>query len=291
MAAPRSRTPPLLALHRSRALQWALQAVFSRGMASRVIGPALFAPSWSELERLCRSNPGSPAIVDPFYRNLPSDPPPASPPGLLLAPLASNPLICSPRAGHPGPAWLGTVESNFTSALPDKAEEDFDVLASTVLRAIEPDRPGRLIDHIEACADPQAYRIARQALDRSWTACTVTELAASVGLPYWTLVRRCNALRLPNPKHLLSLARAYTVERLAEWSGRPSGAVAVALHFFSGPAYRRMVRGAMGFPPTVVREKGGADFVGRTIVAAVLGSHARSSRAGWEPPDPVDLGP
>lgn len=275
----------------ARPLQWALRAVFSRGMASRVIGPAVFARSWGELGRLCRSNPGSPAIFDPCYRDLPSDPPPASPPGLLITPSASNPLICSPRAGHPRPAWPGTVKGNFTSALPDKAEEDFDVLASTVLRAIEPDRPRRLIDHIEARADPLACRIVRQALDRSWTACTVTELAASVGLPYWTLVRRCNALRLPNPKHLVSLARAYTVERLAEWSGRPSGAVAVALHFSSGPAYRRMVRGAMGFLPRWSGRWVEQTFVGRTIVAAVLGSHVRSSRAGREPLDPVDWGP
>ena len=76
----------------------------------------------------------------------------------------------------------------------------------------------------------------------------VPKTAGSLGVSQRTLYRRCATLRIASPWILISLARVFTVERLAEWSGQPGGAIALALGFSGRSNYRRMVRRTLGAP-------------------------------------------
>lgn len=200
------------------------------GPVSPLFGAVLFAGSWRELAELARRHASSPAIADAA---LPADSDSRS--------LAVSVLRLSPDVP------LG-------------------VLRRSVLLGIEPDRPRRLQAQIRESSPPEACRIMEQVLARSFAPSTVPELATSLGLSHWALIRRCRVLGIPTPKKLADLARVYTVERLAEWSARPSAVAAAAVGYLEPANYRRTVRRVLGVPPSVVGERGGAAHVGRVIV-------------------------
>ena len=110
--------------------------------------------------------------------------------------------------------------------------------------------------------------------------CTVPDVAGDLGFVERTLQRLCAALGIPSPGTLISLARIFTVERLAEWSRQPSGAVALALGFSDRSNYRRLVHRKLGDPPSVIHRRGGADYVEEVIVRALAGSTRHTSGPG-----------
>lgn len=229
--------PPVLALTGSREFKRRVRMIAGAWPLSQIVGPAEFAASWSELAELARRHPDSPAVVDPcLAAGLPADGRADNDlPFAVAAPLLSK--------GD----WVGGMRS-------------------AVLRAIDPERPLRLQARIRERAAPEAGRIMGRVLDRSFEATAVPVLAKDLGMPHWALIRRCAALAIPTPKKLIILGRVYTVERIAEWSQRPSGVVAAALGFLDAAVYRRMVRRALQAPPSALRQMGGAGHVGRVIV-------------------------
>lgn len=204
--------------------------VVGAGPVSPLFGAVLFAGSWRELAELARRHASSPAVTDVA---LPAD-------------SDSRPLAAS--------------------VLRLNADAPLRVLRRSVLLGIDPDRPRRLQARIRERGLPEACRIMEQALARSFGPSTVPELATSLGLSHWALIRRCRVLGIPTPKKLADLARVYTVERLAEWSDRPSVVAAAAVGCLEPANYRRTVRRVLGASPSVVRERGGAAHVGRVIV-------------------------
>ena len=141
-----------------------------------------------------------------------------------------------------------------------------------MLRSIDPVAVKAVLDEVDRRAGSETRRIAALVLSMAHRPCPVPEVAAALGWSHATLARRCVALGLPPAKCLISLARIFTVERLAEWSGQPSGVVAVALGFSNPPNYRRLVRGTFGAPPSAVRERGGAHHVARVVLDALDGT-------------------
>ncbi len=241
---------PLLALRGGPAFRRLVRMAVEAGPVSRIVGPVVFAGSWDELGELVRRHPKSPAVVD------------ASSSGDL----PSNRLADRD-------AW-------FTVMPPLQSGGDaLGVTGDAILRAIDPERPRRLQARIREQAAPEAGRIMARVLDRSFGPNTVPALAAGLGLRHWTLLRRCAALGIPTPKKLINLGRVYTVERLAEWSGEPSGVAASALGFLDPSTYRRTVRWALRAPPSVIRQKGGADHVARVIVKSMAPSASASASA------------
>lgn len=95
---------------------------------------------------------------------------------------------------------------------------------------------------------------------------TVRDLAEALGRSERSLRRHCAALRIPPPKKLLSLGRIFTVERLAEWSGQPSGAVAMALGFSDYANYRRLVRNTLADASSSIPSRVGIEYVRRAIL-------------------------
>lgn len=230
--------PPLLALPGSSEFRRKLRIVVEAGPVSPLFGTVLFAGSWRELDELARHHASSPAVADAA---LPSD----SDSRLLPAPV-----------------------------LRMSADVPIRVVRRSVLQGIDPDRPRRLQAKMRERGAPEACRIMDRALARSFGPSTVPELAESLGLSHWALIRRCRVLGIPTPKKLADLARVYTVERLAEWSDRPSAVAAAAVGCLDPANYRRTVRRVLGAPPNVVRQKGGAAHVGRAIVRRITPAQA-----------------
>lgn len=275
-------TPPLLALLGSPELRNRLRAAIHAGAAFQIIGPVTFARDWQELVELAEHHIGSPAVVDPCFPSAGS----SFPRGLRGAARLLRersfpaPLICYAQSDFPG---AGTVGGGPVGPRPKRPEDSdipfeavlwpgtndrLEAIESAVLRAIDAGRVHRLVDDIGRRASREARRIIARVLAKAVGPCTVPELAADLGLSRRSLQRRCAVFRGLPPKKLISLGRIFTVERLAAWSSQPSGGVAFALGFSDCANYRRLVRGMLGAPPSVIRKRGGADYVARVIVRA-----------------------
>ena len=143
--------------------------------------------------------------------------------------------------------------------------DDFDSIDAAILTSIDAQRVNRLRDRLRLTAHPEGFEIFDHALDLAIGSCAVPELAARLGQTRRSVERRCAMLGIASPKTLLSLARIYTVQRLAEWSSQPFGAIARALGFSAPSNYRRLVRAILGSPPSVVQRSGGSDTIAEVI--------------------------
>lgn len=243
---PLPPTPPLPALVKVPELRSWVRLAVGIGPVARIVGPVAFARGREELRALLLRFPGAPAVVE--------------------------------RGALPGEGWeeLGAPIVPVSAA---GRAGDAKALESAVLRSIDPAGVEAVLDETARRAGLEARRIAAQFLLTAHRPCTVPEVAEDLGCSQATLARRCAALGLPRAKRLMSLARIFTVERLAEWSRQPSGVVAVALGFSNRPNYRRLVRGTFGGPPTVVRERGGARYVARVVLDALDGASTKQAEA------------
>ena len=237
------------------------------GNSSRVIGPVVFASSWRELAELGEQDPGSPALVDPGFRD--TDEPLA---GRVEETnprrWSTTPLIhyAESSRGKHAPAVSGV---SFAARLHPDVDDQLDAIDATILRCIDVQRVRGLLERVRQSTDPFFHEVFRHALHLAVRSSTVAETAACLGLTERTLQRRCAAFAIPPPKTLLSLARVFAVERLAEWSRQPSGGVALALGFSHRANYRRLTRRYLGHIPSAIRERGGTryveDFIVRTL--------------------------
>lgn len=249
------QTPPLLALLASSGLRRQVRIALHSGEVRRIVGRVIFASSWPELARLTQEHPGSPAIVDPFFASY--DGPFPTGHGGESADWSAVPLICYSRADPVRHGALRSAGVSFTARLRPGIDDDFAAIDAAVLRSVDQDRPRRLLERLRRHADPRVRTIFANALSLSFEPLTVASLADHLGSSTRALQRRCAALGMPSPKAFTSLARIFTVERLAEWSGQPSGPVARALGFSDRANYRRLARQTMGIPPSVFRQRGG----------------------------------
>ena len=72
------------------------------------------------------------------------------------------------------------------------------------------------------------------------------------------------------------------MERLAEWSRQPSGAVAVALGSSDRSNYRRLVRRVLGGPPGHIKLQGGVKHIETVIVRELAGGGGvRMAPSDW----------
>ena len=183
--------------------------------------------------------------------------------------MSSAPLICYGRLDPTDQRRLDEMDIPFAARLRPGVDDRFGAIDSAILQSIDVGRVQRLLERIEQNAHPDAYAIFSHTLARAIGPFTVPKVAADLGITERTLQRRCSALRIPSPKTLISRARVFTVERLAEWSRQPVGAVALALGFSDRSNYRQLVRRTLGAPPSVIRQRGGGDYAADAIVAAL----------------------
>lgn len=235
------------------------------GRASGIIGPVVFANDWSELADLAKGNPGSPAVVDPFlagYRETSS----TDPLRTFCIHRPSTPLISYTRLNGTRQRQLADPNIALTAQIQAGLNDDFATLDTIILRSIDVQRIRVLLHRVEQVVCAGMARVFRHALDLAVGPAVVPELAVRLGISTRTLNRHCSGFGVHSPKTILSLARVFTVERLAEWSRQAGGQVALALGFSDRSNYRRLVRRTLGFPPTTLRSGGGTEYAVEIIV-------------------------
>lgn len=229
----------------------------------------VFTDNVSELADLAARNPGSPAVVDPFYGDYGG----TSSLDRLIAFSSCRPstsLICYTRLTSIRQQRLAETDSTFAARLQPGLNDDYEALEAIILRCIDVQRVRGFLRRVEKVWCTEACRIFGHALDLAIGAALVPELAASLGVSTRTLNRHCRMFGSRSPKTILSLARVFTVERLAQWSRQPGGRVALALGFSDRANYRRLVRRTLGSPPTILRSRGGMDYVVESIAHALV---------------------
>ena len=261
-------TPPLLVLLGHPGRRRRIRVALHSGVLQRCIGPAISASSWLDLAELAEEHPGSPAVVDPGFGGT-GDPFSVGSAYQFRGAWSSAPLICYANLDDAQWRQLDQMDIPFTAWLRPGLNDRFGTIDSAILQSIDVRRVQRLLERIERNAHPDVCAIISCALARAIGPCTVREFAADLGIAERTLQHHCYTLRIPSPKTLLSLAKAFTVERLAEWSRQPVGAVALALGFSDRSNYRRMVRQTLGARPSAIRQWSGSDWAMDTIVAAL----------------------
>lgn len=229
-----------------------------------MLGQVTYATDWRQLAELAAIHPGSPALVDTVARG-----PQAFTGGFGTArtcDVSSLPVVCYGPLDLAYQRRLGQAGITPEAHLLPGVNDDFDSIDAAILRSIDAQRVRRLRERIRRTAHPQGSVIFDHALDLAIGSCAVPELAARLGQTRRSLERRCVMLGIASPKTLLSLARIYTVQRLAEWSRQPFGALARALGFSAPSNYRRLVRTILGCPPSVIQRSGGSDGVSQAIL-------------------------
>ena len=240
------------------------------GNASRIIGPAVFADDWSELRALAECNPGSPALVDTF--DGPGSPLQAGSEATYNTWASATPVICFAPIDPNLKRRMGDAGMTLAAHLPAGVEDRLDTIHTAILESIDLHCANRLRERVWQSARPFAAEALSGALDLAVGPCPVSELAERLGTSERTLRYRCQANRIPSPKRLLSLARIFTVQRLADWSRQPDGAVAVALGFSHPANYRRLTGSVLGLSQAALRRCGSHDYVARTIIQVLTHS-------------------
>ena len=263
-------TPPLFALLGSTWARREIRFALHSGNALRIIGPVIFTSGWQELRDLAARFPGSPAVVDPFFGG--GCGPFRDSRDYSNADWSSVPLICYSQLDARQEQQLDQTAIPFTARLRPDEDQLFSSIDSVILKSIDARRAGRLLDRIQRTAHKETQALFACALEIATEPCSVVDLAARLHLTARTLQRRCNALGIPSPKQLLSLARVFTVERLSEWSRQQSGTVALALGFSDRSNYRRLVRRVLGAAPGPVRQRGGVKYIEGVIISQLANS-------------------
>ena len=251
------------------------------GDSARVIGPMVRASTWRELAELGERHPGAPAIVGMTESTNGLPLPAGNTRQAVHWDRPETPLI---HYGRPGSPEHSPTRPKFTFAakVPRGVDDEINALDTAILQSIDVQRVNQLLERVGPNTHPLARRLLRHALHRSLRASTVLETADRLAMPKRALYRRCAKLGIPGPGVILSTARIFTVEHLAKWSGQPAGGVALALGFSHRANYRRLVRQRVGVPPSVIRERGGADYVEEVIVRQLV-----YRAAGVAPPPPT----
>ena len=224
----------------------------------------VFASSWVELAEFCLRHPGSPALIDPGFAAT-EDPASTDLTWASAQDWSSTPLIHF--AGGAGDQQrLEIVNLPFAAHLRPGVDDDPAAIDATILRCIDIGRVNNLIDRVKQRGDPFAWKLCRYVLDNAFGASSVRRIATEFKLTVRALQRRCAAVGIPRPKRLMSLARIYTVERLAEWSHQKAGNVALVLGFSDYSNYRRMKRQLLEGTPG----RGDAGHLEEVIIRTLL---------------------
>ncbi|MDE2874131.1 MAG: hypothetical protein OXQ93_01750 [Gemmatimonadota bacterium] len=219
--------------------------------------------SWKELSEQGDRHPGSPALVDPSFGEV-GDLQAAPSPWASEYSWYSTPLI------HYARTWPGAAPTEtghpYTAFLRAGVDDDLDTMDATILRCIDVGRVHRLLERLRRCAHPFTQRVFLHAVNLAIGPVAIPVLADSLGLEERALQRHSAVHKIPRPNAIVALARIFTVERLAAWSGQPSGSVALTLGFSAKSNYRRVRRRHLGGTSTTILQRGGARLVEETIV-------------------------
>lgn len=257
----------VLALESDCRLRDRLRVGVGTGAAHGVVEGVRFASGWRDLRDLALRFDGSPAFVDPSHPSAEARPAEArrDPAAWLQQAAPKCPLIRYGKGESDSPA----TKAQFVARLTPGGNDSLVTIGSTALLAADYDSVRSLLANLGKAAPVEARELLESVVRRTLFPCTVGSLATSLGTSVAMVGRRCRAWGLPKPKTLVSLARLFHVQRLAAWSGRPPGAIALALGWSAYSNYARSVRREMGCKSSEVAEHGGAAYVAAKLIDAV----------------------
>lgn len=241
------------------------------GGARRVLGGVRVASGWDHLRDLSTRFPGSPAFVDP---TVPSSDSSHDPVRWFRRVCPESPVIAYAKTTA---AELHTLSAPMVplATLRYRTDDQLTTIGAIALKYADADAVHAFGKRLATAIPASAHGLVKQVVRGAVFPCSVETLARDLNTTARTLRWRCSDWGLPSPKKLLSLARVYHVHRLAQWSGVPTSVVATALGFRDPCNYRRLVRAALGLPPSAVVERGGPDYVASVLIDACFGA-ARS---------------
>ncbi len=264
----------VLALEGSPRIRDRIRAGVRVGGAHELLGPVRFASAWRDLRTLVGRFPCSPTFVDPFF------PSGGTSLGAFLSFRRECPqcsVICYADLNTAQLWQLAETDVVFVERLDPGANDRLSAVGSAALRGTGNREVRALVECLKRATPVSTNTLLEFVFRETVTPCSVDQLARSLGISVRTLRRRCVASEVPPPKRLISLARIFHVERLAKWSGRPSGAVALALGFSDYANYRRSVRRELGQPPSVIVRRGGPDYVASVILGKITSPASTSA--------------
>lgn len=253
----------VLALESDSWLRARLRAGVRAGPAHGLVECVHYACGWRDLRRLVLRFPGSPAFVDPSH---PSRDGRQDVAVSLQREAPACPLISYGKAGPAGAAL------RFVKVLMPKVDDRLVAIGTAVVTTADYELVLALTAELRRGVRVEARTLLERVVRDTVFPCTVAALATSLGTSVRMLERRCKRWRLPGPKKLLSLARVFHVLRLSKWSGRPPGAVALALGYSAYSNYARSVRRELGCTSSAVVGRGGAAYVAERLVDSTRGS-------------------
>jgi len=236
------------------------------GAANDLVSGVRFAISWDNLRVLARQFAGSPAFVDPFG---PTDDRPLDELTALQRACPSCPLVFYAELNQRRRAALNDAGATFAARLLPGIGDRLTAVGEIVLRTVCYHNFRTLVGCLKDALPAEARSLVDCLFAATICPCPVESLARQLGMSAPTLRRRCTVNGLPPPRKLIALARIYHVERLARWSGRPSGAVALALGYSDYANYARSVRNELGCRQSDVSHRGGPDYVGARFLGVV----------------------
>ncbi|HET7585147.1 MAG TPA: AraC family transcriptional regulator [Gemmatimonadaceae bacterium] len=164
--------------------------------------------------------------------------------------------------------------------------EGEDEVASEVLALVErtlADGVGEFVRRAAADVKPTARDAIQLAVSRAHERLSPARLASLLGVRRKTLARRLAAAGCPNPQRLITWGRLIMAGRLLEDEQRSADAVAAALDFPSGSAFRNTCQRYLNASPRQIRARGGARFVVGALLRQIHSARREGSAASATP--------
>jgi AraC-like DNA-binding protein len=128
--------------------------------------------------------------------------------------------------------------------------------------------------------DPSVREAVLLAVTRAHERVSPEQLADLLALHRRTLGKRLNAAGFPPPQRLITWGRIIVAAHMLEDARRSANAVAVALDFPSGSAFRNTLQRYLHATPEKIRSRGGAAYAVRALLRTVRDAqHARGGKA------------
>ena len=260
--------PPVLVLQRDPGLRARIRAGVRSGAAFDLVGGLRFAAGWRELGHLAKESPGSPAVVDPHHGATGSIPSGAL---FFQREHPGCPLIGYAAMDSDDRRGLLAARVRLVALLLPGINDGLVRIGSSALLGADYDSVLRLMKRLRAAVPPDARRLADFLVRETVGPCQVQMLARRLACCRRTLRRRCASWGTAPPRKLVTLAKLFHVERLARWSGRPRGAVALAVAYADYANYKRAVRREFGCPPSALGRLTGVDDMASRLIESCRG--------------------
>ena len=243
------------------------------------------AGTWSEFTEMCESAPVTAAVIDlhdyaqPSFDALRQFRLQHQSTALVLyvavPPVALQDLFEAGRFGF---------DAMLVAGVGDDPRAIQDVIERAMARGV-----GELLRKALGDVPPTPRDAALAVVARAHERLSPEKLARLLGVRRRTLTERLVRASFPTPQRLIAWGRLIVAARLLEDPGRKADAVALALDFPSGSAFRNTCQRYLGAAPHEIRSRGGAGYVVAAFMRVVSSASRETARPDVAVPRSFDL--